>query len=496
MHTTIPAIEMSNCAPPVTAKLAPWMQRFLRGHSLASSLTQAYGSPLHVFVGEEFLRNASDLLEPLRTRGIAGGLYFARKANKLPWFVSLAKQAGIGVDTASFEEVKETLALGVPPEQVIVTAVGKTRALVELACAAGCLLVVENLDELELIAQVAAASGKTARIGLRFAGFKIGERQVYSRFGLPLADAEAIFKKVAAQPFLGLELLHAHLDRYDIEERALAGTQLVELSDRARKHNLTIRAIDLGGGIVMRYLDSPGQWDHFQSELQAAVMGKRPSFTFADEGFGYQKIGETLAGKADLYPAWNPWSKERMVRAILDYPQAGSSLAKELNARKLGLYFEPGRALLDNTGMTIAQVAFRKHDTLGNLLVGLSMNRFNLRPFRAEFCSDPLVLAPAPRQVLTGGAFLVGSLCAESDIIMRRRLALPFLPEPGDIVCFANTAGYLAHHLEIGTHGNPLPANVLIDPHMLAVRQAHPQAAASLPGSTSEMAIAEAIAGA
>ena len=43
-----------------------------------------------------------------------------------------------------------------------------------------------------------------------------------------------------------------------------------------------------------------------------------------------------------------------------------------------------------NTGMTFADVTFRKRDTEGALLIGTAINRMNLRPFRAEFCSDPI----------------------------------------------------------------------------------------------------------
>jgi diaminopimelate decarboxylase len=106
------------------------------------------------------------------------------------------------------------------------------------------------------------------------------------------------------------------------------------------------------------------------------------------------------------------------------------------------------------------------------------MNRMNLRPFRAEFCVDPIILPAAAsqsseKQLPQGngaGVFLVGGLCSESDLIFRRRLALNALPELEDLFLFPNTAGYLMHHMEIGTHGDGLPANVLLDAETLAVQ--------------------------
>lgn len=46
--------------------------------------------------------------------------------------------------------------------------------------------------------------------------------------------------------------------------------------------------------------------------------------------------------------------------------------------------------------------------------------------------------------------YLTGNLCLEADLITRRLVQLPALPAPGDLLAFANTAGYAmdfrAHH--------------------------------------------------
>src|SRR5271154_1708310 len=88
----------ANCAPPLTAKLAPWMEQLIAQPQTAQKWLQEYGSPVHVVVASEFNRNVKDLLSPLSVRGISGGLFFARKANKLAWFVSAAQEEAIGVD--------------------------------------------------------------------------------------------------------------------------------------------------------------------------------------------------------------------------------------------------------------------------------------------------------------------------------------------------------------------------------------------------------------
>ena len=463
---SIEALRFSGCesAPPLKAKLAPWMESLLEHPEQARNYLNALGSPLHVTVASEFRRNVRDLLSPLSERGVSGGLFFARKANKLPWFVISARDAEIGVDTASLQELSETLQLGVSPERITVTAIGKEPELVSLAVSSGALIVIDNDDELQMVKAVARSCEKVARVGLRFSGFEVHGRKVFSRFGLPIADAARLISEVLADDMLELDLLHAHLDRYDIEERAQAGCQLLELVDYAARQGGKISSIDLGGGILMRYLEKESDFNTFTERLYSSVLGTALPITFMNDGLGYVKVGDSVIGKPELYPAWNNLSKERFIAAILDASPKGVPLHKEISNRQLGLYFEPGRALLDNTGVTLARVSFRKRDTLGNLLIGVTMNRMNLRPFRAEFCSDPILLTYGKRETLDEGAFLVGNLCSESDFLFRRKIAFKQMPQPGDVVCFINTAGYLAHHMEIGTHGNALPVNVLIDP--------------------------------
>lgn len=420
------------CAPPLTAKRAPWMHKLLSRPALARQLLSAYGSPVHVVNESEFLRNARELTAPFAARGITGGLFFARKANKLPWFVEAARRAEIGVDCASEEELRETLRLGLPPDRIVVTAVGKSPALVSFAVEHRCALVIDNRDELELVSSVARLGPNVPRIGLRFAGFPVGGQTVFSRFGLPLADAGELLRHVAAAttPRLELRLLHAHLDRYDVGERAAAARHLLRVADGASEYGHPVEAIDLGGGILIRYLEAASQWEAFLEAQHAAVRGERPSFTYLNDGLGLCLSGGEVTGKLDLYPAWNELSKERFVEAVLDHGPGGIPLHRELSGRGLALYFEPGRALLDNAGVTLAEVVFRKRDTLGNLLVGLAMNRTHLRPFRAEFCSDPVLLADGPRQPLPRGCFSSAASAPKGTSSSAESYTSPICPCP------------------------------------------------------------------
>ena len=457
------SLPNSDCAPLLKAKTADWMRALLEEKELIKKWVSEFGSPLHVVVKDEFFKNVDCLLRPLKERNIEGNLFFARKANKLSFFVEAAKQAGIGVDTASITELKETIELGLSAEKIILTAIGKDETLLNTAIDHDCLIVIENEDELALLKQLAASRTKTIKIGLRFAGFETEEQQIYSRFGLNFGEHRSIIDGISNSN-LNIKLLHAHIDRYDTTERAMAARQLIIASRHAKSLGHECDAIDLGGGILMRYLEHEEHWTNFQNELIAAVKGERKPFTFKGDGLGYFLAAGKLAGHADFYPAWNSLYKENFIAAILDHKHKDSLLHEEIKAAKLRLYFEPGRALLDNCGITFANVAFRKKDTLNQKLIGLRMNRMNLRPFRAEFCSDPVILCFGAREKAQEGAYLVGCLCSESDTIFRRKFFFDEVPEPGDIFAFINSAGYLSHHMEIGTHGDPVPTNILVEP--------------------------------
>lgn len=460
---TSPAKKVA--APPLTGKRAPWMEQALGDVSRVQAWLESYGSPLHVTVLSEFKNNIENLQKPLHERNIKGGLFFARKANKLPWFVKEANTNKIGVDTASLGEVEETLSLGVPAEKIVVTAIGKSRKLVTRSIESGCLLVLDNYDELELVEQVASSLGKTARVGLRFSGFKTDYRTVFSRFGFPVNDAIRLAKRVSISGNLELEIFHAHIDKYRTDERASAAIEMIRIIDQLASEQINIKGIDLGGGILINYLEHESQWRDYLIELERSVLGYCPSFNFDGDGLGLRKAGDNnLEGDPELYPFWNPMPKSQFVESVLDTVVDGKPLHKHFSQRALELYFEPGRAMLDNTAITFAPVSYRKKDTGGNLLIGLAMNRMNLRPFRAEFCVDPIVLSNGKREPLTEPATIVGSLCSESDLIYKRLLRLDTMPLSGDVFCFPNSAGYLAHHMEIGTHGDPLPTNILVDP--------------------------------
>ena len=113
--------------------------------------------------------------------------------------------------------------------------------------------------------------------------------------------------------------------------------------------------------------------------------------------------------------------------------------------------------------MTLASVAFTKTSRDGEPLVGLHMNRTQLRSTSADVLLDPRLVrdpdAETPRPV--DDAFLVGAYCIEEELLLRRRFSFPQGVSRTDTVAFVNTGGYLMHILESASHQLPLARNLV-----------------------------------
>jgi diaminopimelate decarboxylase len=113
--------------------------------------------------------------------------------------------------------------------------------------------------------------------------------------------------------------------------------------------------------------------------------------------------------------------------------------------------------------VTLAEVAFRKLDSDGNLLVGLAMNRTHCRTTSFDFLVDPQLVACGTGDRLSGTGFFVGAYCMENEYILARKMRFCGGVAVGDIVVFPNTAGYFMHFMESRSHLFDLPKNLVID---------------------------------
>ncbi|MES2099596.1 MAG: diaminopimelate decarboxylase, partial [Pseudomonadota bacterium] len=138
---------------------------FIEGRSVAE-LARAHGTPLYAYSKTSMLAALASYQRALVGRDHL--ICYAMKANSNLAVLQTFAQAGCGFDIVSGGELERVLAVGVAASKIVFSGVGKTRAEITRALEVGVMCFnVESEAELDLLSQVAASIGKTARVSLR-----------------------------------------------------------------------------------------------------------------------------------------------------------------------------------------------------------------------------------------------------------------------------------------------------------------------------------------
>ncbi|MGW5131219.1 Y4yA family PLP-dependent enzyme [Streptomyces sp. NPDC004135] len=434
-------------------RLEPRLRSFLADAATLHSLTGALGSPLHVVVPDQIAENVERFRSVYRAHHLAGQVFYAHKANRSSALLRRLAATDAGVDVASLEELQHALGAGFSPDRIMATG-PKNPEFLWLAARAGVTVGVDGTAELDQLATLVRKYGLArVRVLPRLSGFETTGVRVLSRrsrFGTPVREAELLLEAVErhgdAVDATGVAF---HVDTMSVAEKAVALEGCLAVLEACRSRGLRPRAVDVGGGFGVSYLAEREQWETYTSELTAAVMGRRPPLTWGGHGYGLREESGTLRGSLGLYPAFRSVAGAAYLDELLAQPApslGGRPLAALLLEHLYDLYTEPGRALLDQCGLTLAKVLeVRTEGTDGALLVRLAAKADDIALEDHGVLMDP-VLIPRSGAAADGdgpvAVHLFGSLCLETDLITRRTVFLPRRPAPGDLLAFANTAGY------------------------------------------------------
>ena len=456
---------------PLPARLETRQRELIESPALLEELVERHGSPLNLIDPGPMARNLAELDERAAHHGLDFRAYFARKANKSLALVDRALELGAGIDVAGERELLQAISRGAKADDLILTAAIKPRALLEACVESGTTCVIDNADELELATEVAGSARRSLPIAFRLAVSGAGPGRPPTRFGLPAPAIRELAAKLGATEGgrLHIEGVHFHVDGYAVGDRVRGLREAMTLVDALAELGHRPRWIDIGGGIPMRYLRDPRDWTRFWKQHRAALRGERLSLTYLSHGLGLSERNGAVVGEPAVYPGAQSLIRGAWLDAVF-YADAGAAgpgnVTRALSARDLQLRCEPGRSLLDGCGMTVARVAFRKRGQRGDDLVGLEMNRTQMRTTADDSMVDPL-LVRAPGSATASEPFdgyLVGAYCIERELLTWRRMRFPAGVAVGDLVIFPNTAGYYMHILESSSHQMPLARNVVIRP--------------------------------
>jgi len=320
---------------------------------------------------------------------------YAVKANSNLSILRLLAEAGAGFDIVSGGELFRALKAGADPGTIIFSGVGKTSQEIDYALehsikSFNC----ESEPELALIDSLAARSGIEARVALRVNPDVDAATHPYistglrdHKFGIDITDAEAIYERARAFENLSLEGVSCHIGSQitDIAPMLEVFDKMIGLVERLRARGLSIRTLDLGGGL----------------------------------GVAYQS--------GDRTPS------------ICDFIQAMCGRAA---GHGLEILIEPGRSIVAEAGLLLTRVLYRKSNGDKQfVIVDAAMNDL-IRP--ALYQSHHEIVPLRKNQGDTIIADVVGPVCESGDFLARARGMPNVLP--GDLlaVCTAGAYGFVA----------------------------------------------------
>jgi diaminopimelate decarboxylase len=386
-------------------------------------IADAVGTPVYVYSSATLERHYTvfrDAFAPL-TPLIA----YAVKANGSLSVLSTLAKLGAGADTVSEGEIRRALAAGVPASRIVFSGVGKTAAELAFALEVGVAEInVESEPELIALAAIAADRGVRADIAIRVnpdvgagghAKISTGGRD--NKFGVSLDETERLYAMAAAHQALNPVGVACHIGSQisDLTPMRAAFTTMRALVERLRGQGLSVRRLDLGGGLGVPYFNAPDP----------------PS----------------------------PRDFAAMVNQVVE-------------GLEIELAFEPGRLIAANAGVLVSRVIHVHARPEGPrfLVLDAAMNDL-IRPamYDAYHAIRPIRTPDPHASVLDYD--VVGPICETGDTFARGR-SLPAL-EAGDLVAFM-TAGAYGATMSSEYNARPLVPEVLVKGDRFAVTRRRP----------------------
>jgi diaminopimelate decarboxylase len=374
-----------------------------------SAIADGVGTPTYVYTADGIRRQFRALDEALAP--VPHRIAYAVKANANLAVLRVLRDLGAGADIVSGGELARALAAGFQPDRIVFSGVGKTDDELVAAVEAGIGHVhLESTAELAALGRIVARLGRAMRVGIRVNPDVTADTHPFIatgqggiKFGVPVDQVVPLALAVAAHPLLTLDTIAMHIGSQILDPRPYAEGigRLLELVTRLRAAGVaTLRSLDVGGGIGIRYRD--------ERPLSPAVLA------------------------ATIVP---------LVR------QSG-----------LTLVMEPGRYLVGSAGVLLTSVLSRKHSGGKDLvIVDAGMNDL-VRPSHYMAYHEMAEVEPHGRPAAE--VDVVGPVCETGDFLARDR-TLPGLDRGERIAVLG--AGAYGFVMASNYNTRPRPAEVMVE---------------------------------
>ena len=385
-------------------------------------LVAEYGTPLYVYDEATIRARARSFREAIAEYAGRATVCYAAKAYSAPWLLRLIAAEGLGLDVVSGGELHAAVRADFPRDRIFFHGNNKSEDELLFANAEGVgRIVVDNLDEITLLARVAAKHPTRLPVLLRLgpgvdahthAHLLTGAEE--TKFGLDIASgaAEAGVLAVLARSKLELRGFHAHIGSQirEMEPYRESVERLFAFAaDMRERTGFVAQEMSPGGGYGVRYtMDDP--------ETRPAEM--------------IREVVAVVAGAAGRHGFAEP---------------------------PPDLTIEPGRSIIATAGVALYRVGSVKRGARTYVAVDGGMAD-NIRPtaYAAEYTA---VLASRVSGDAATEVAIAGKYCETGDVLIQR-VALP-LPRVGEIIAVPASGAY---QLSMASNYNmaPRPAVVVV----------------------------------
>jgi len=393
-------------------------QRYMEDVPLRE-IIQQYGSPCYAYSKQAISENFLDYQRALSPRDHL--ICYAVKSNSNIAVLQTLAKLGAGFDIVSVGELERVLLAGGDPAKVVYSGVAKTADEMRRALEVGIhCFNVESESELKLLNKTAAQTKQMAPVSLRVNPDVDAKTHPYistglkeNKFGIDINRAYEVYQQAAQMDNISVVGVDCHIGSQltDIAPFIDAMQHLLILVDRLAEAGITLKHIDIGGGLGVRYQN------------------------------------ETVPSLASYMDALAPLLKDRTETLIM----------------------EPGRSITANAGILLTQVqVIKKNGDKNFAIVDAAMNDM-LRPALYDAWMDINTI-----EIISGRTEadydVVGPVCETGDFLAKdRTLAI----EEGDYL-YLSSAGAYGFTMSSNYNSRPRVAEVMVDgnqQHLVRARE-------------------------
>ena len=372
-------------------------------------LAEEFGTPLYIYSRATLERHWHAFDSALGEHPHL--ICYAVKANSNIGILNVMAKLGSGFDIVSQGELERVLAAGGEASKVVFSGVAKSRAEIMRALEVGIRCFnVESVAELHHINQIAGEMGKVAPISLRVNPDVDAHTHPYistglkeNKFGVSVDEAREVYKLAATLPHVKITGMDCHIGSQLTELQPFldATDRLIRLIEQLKEDGITLKHLDLGGGLGVTYTD---ETPPHPSDYAAALLNK-----------------------------------------LKDYED-------------LEIILEPGRAIAANAGILVAKVQYLKSNESRNFAITDTGMNDMIRPALYEAYMNIIEI---DRTLEREKAIydVVGPVCETSDFLGKQReLAIA----EGDYIA-QRSAGAYGASMSSNYNSRPRTAEVLVD---------------------------------